>query len=224
MNNPSSLAYQSGMCASVIGTDVVKAETLRDCLEVDNTHELLGRLITEAPRQPEDDFEDEGIGVPNSMLQRSTDSFERDETGAVYYFTVNDDGIPNGKTTDPEDPNIQRSGKENKPVRVGIATGIKMSSTFMNKEGDRFMVAQKSGRTKGGVGSNLEPAGVYGKQLQDCIGAKGKASLHQESVDHKLANILSETQENTLAFHWKKAEDNYPLHYFIRELNESSLN
>ena len=47
--------------------------------EVDNTDELLGRLITEAPRQPEDDFEDEGIGVPNSMLQRSTDSFERDE-------------------------------------------------------------------------------------------------------------------------------------------------
>ena len=224
MNNPSSLAYQSGMCASVIGTDVVNAETLRACLEVDNTDELLGRLITEAPRPAEDDFQDEGIGVPNSMLQRSTDSFERDENGAVYYFTVNDDGTPNGKTTNPEDPNIQRSGKENKPVRVGIATGIKMSSTFMNKEGDRFMVAQKSGRTKGGVGSNLETAGVYGKQLQDCIAAKGKASLHQESVGYKLANILSETQENTLAHHWKIAEDNYPIHYFIRDLNKGSLN
>ena len=114
INDPSSLAYQSGMCASVIGTDVVNAETLRDCLEVDNTDELLGRLITEAPRPAEDDFEDEGIGVPNSMLQRSTDSCERGENGAVYYFTVNDDGTPNGKTTDPEDPNIQKSGKENK--------------------------------------------------------------------------------------------------------------
>ena len=41
-------------------------------------------------------------------------------------------------------------------------------------------------------------------------------------VLNNLGNILSETQENTLAFHWKKAEDNYPLHYFIRELNESS--
>lgn len=224
INDPSSLAYQSGMCASVIGTDVVNAETLTDCLEVDNTDELLGRLITEAPRQSEDDFEDEGIGVPNSMLQRSTDSFERDENGAVYYFTVNDDGTPSGKTTDPEDPNIQRSGKEKKPVRVGVATGIKMSSTFMNKEGDRFMVAQKSGRTKGGVGSNLETAGVYGKQLQDCIGAKGKSSLHKESVEHKLANILFEEKQNTLAFHWKKAEDDYPLHYFLRELNEGSLN
>ena len=218
------MAYQSGMCASVIGKDVVNADTLRECLETDNTDELLSRLITEAPRPAEDDFEDEGIGVPNSMLQRSTDSFERDENGAVYYFTVNDDGTPSGKTTDPEDPNIQRAGKENKPVRVGVATGIKMSSTFMNKEGDRFMVAQKSGRTKGGVGSNLETAGVYGKGLQDCIGVKGKASLHKESVEHKLANILFEEKQNTLAFHWKKAEDDYPIHYFIRELNESSLN
>jgi hypothetical protein len=212
------------MCASVIGTDVVNAETLRDCLEVDNTDELLGRLITEAPRPAEEDFEDEGIGVPNSMLQRSNDSFERDDKGSVYYFTTDEEGNVNGKTTDPEDPNIQSSGKEKKPVRVGVATGLKMSSTFMNKEGDRFMVAQKSGRAKGGVGSNLETAGVYGKQLQDCIGAKGKASLHKESVEHKLANILSETQENTLAFHWKKAEDDYPLHYFLRDLNEGSLN
>jgi len=224
INDPSSLAYQSGMCASVIGTDVVNRDTLRDCLEVDNTDELLGRLITEAPRPPEEDFEDEGIGVPNSMLQRSNDSFERDDKGAVYYFTVDEEGNVNGKTTDSEDSNIQRSGKEKSPVRVGIATGLKMSSTFMNKEGDRFMVAQKSGRAKGGVGSNLETAGVYGKQLQDCIGAKGKSSIHEEFIDHKLSPILAETQENTLAHHWKIAEDNYPLALFIKELNESSLN
>ena len=47
--------------------------------------------------------------------------------------------------------------------------------------------------------------------------------MKEESVYHKLYNILSEVQENTLAYHWKKAEDDYPLHYFIRELNESSL-
>ena len=39
-----------------------------------------------------------------------------------------------------------------------------------------------------------------------------------------LGNILSETKQNTLGHHWKKAEDNYPVHYFIRELNEESLN
>jgi hypothetical protein len=43
-------------------------------------------------------------------------------------------------------------------------------------------------------------------------------------VGYKLVNILSETQENTLAHHWKIAEDNYPIHYFIRELNKDSLN
>ena len=243
MNDPSSLAYQSGMCASVIGTDVVNRDTLRDCLRVDNTDELLGRLITEAPRPAEEDFEDERIGVPNSMLQRSNDSFERDDKGAVYYFTVDDKGNVNGKTTDSEDSNIQRSGKEKNPVKVGNATGLKMSSTFMDKAGNRFMVAQKSGRAKGGVGSNLETAGVYGKQLQDCIGAKGKSSIHEEFIDHKISNILSEIQENpqnesiryfgdildelkqnTLGYHWKKAEDDYPLSYFIRELNEGSLN
>ena len=45
----------------------------------------------------------------------------------------------------------------------------------------------------------------------------------QESIRH-LGNILSETKQNTLGHHWKKAEDNYPVHYFIRELNEESLN
>ena len=44
-----------------------------------------------------------------------------------------------------------------------------------------------------------------------------------ESIKH-LGNIISETKQNTLGHHWKKAEDNYPVHYFIRELNEESLN
>jgi hypothetical protein len=43
-------------------------------------------------------------------------------------------------------------------------------------------------------------------------------------VLNNLGNILSETQENTLVHHWKIAEDNYPIHYFIRELNKGSLN
>ena len=44
-----------------------------------------------------------------------------------------------------------------------------------------------------------------------------------EAIKH-LGNIISETKQNTLGHHWKKAEDNYPVHYFIRELNEESLN
>ena len=39
-----------------------------------------------------------------------------------------------------------------------------------------------------------------------------------------LGNIISEDNKNSLLFHWKKAEDNYPLALFIKELNEGSLN
>ena len=52
---------------------------------------------------------------------------------------------------------------------------------------------------------------------------KAQAAL-QEIFNALLGNIISETQENTLFHHWKKAEDNYPLPLFIRELNEGSLN
>ena len=52
---------------------------------------------------------------------------------------------------------------------------------------------------------------------------KAQAAL-QEIFNALLSNIISETQENTLFHHWKMAEDNYPIHYFIRELNKDSLN
>ena len=86
------------------------------------------------------------------------------------------------------------------------------------------MVAQKSGRAKGGIGSNMETAGTYGKQLQDCIGAKGKSSIHEEFIDRKLSTIISETKRNTLGYHLTKAEENYSVDQFIREINEGSLN
>ena len=60
--------------------------------------------------------------------------------------------------------------------------------------------------------------------MRDGIEKYGKEPMKEESVEHKLGDIISEVQENTLAFHWKKAEDDYPLHYFLRDLNEGSLN
>ena len=39
-----------------------------------------------------------------------------------------------------------------------------------------------------------------------------------------LGNIISEIKQNTLGHHWVNAEDDYPVHYFIREINEGSLN
>ena len=37
-------------------------------------------------------------------------------------------------------------------------------------------------------------------------------------------SFLSEEKINTLAHHWKIAEDDYPVDLFIKELNEESLN
>jgi len=53
---------------------------------------------------------------------------------------------------------------------------------------------------------------------------KGSQSALQDGYVPLMNNIIIETQENTLAQHWKIAEDNYPIHYFIRELNKDSLN
>ena len=47
------------------------------------------------------------------------------------------------------------------------------------------------------------------------------SGVYEHSIN--LGNILAEDKQNTLAFHWKKAEDDYPLHYFLRDLNEGSL-
>ena len=59
--------------------------------------------------------------------------------------------------------------------------------------------------------------------------AQLKATIKQQKSSKKettkvFGNILDELKQNTLGHHWKKAEDNYPVHYFIRELNEESLN
>ena len=37
-------------------------------------------------------------------------------------------------------------------------------------------------------------------------------------------SILDELKQNTLGYHWMKAEEDYPVHHFIREINEGSLN
>jgi hypothetical protein len=52
---------------------------------------------------------------------------------------------------------------------------------------------------------------------------KAQAAL-QEIFNALLGHILAETKQNTLGHHWMKAEEDYPVHYFIREINEGSLN
>jgi hypothetical protein len=94
----------------------------------------------------------------------------------------------------------------------------------LNAHGEDCNFASQSARPKEGAGSVLQTAYTYGDCMKEGIEKYGKESAQEESVKYKLSDIISETQENTLAHHWKIAEDNYPIHYFIRELNKGSLN
>jgi hypothetical protein len=241
LNDHTDLAYQSGMCATVIGNDIIDKKTLRGCLGVDNTDDLLGKLITESPTPPKDDYIDDATGLPNSMLQRSTKSFERNEDGQIYYWIVDENKNKKGKIANitkkkekelaEEGLFVQKTGKgkNEKPVSVGVSTGEKISYTFMMDEDERFTISLRTGRSKAGPGQDLETTYTLGKSMQDCIKEKGQSELQEGKIKkgkifYGLSNILSETQENTLAHHWKIAEDNYPLALFIKELNEGSLN
>ena len=124
MNDPSDLAYQSGMCATVIGKDRVNREVLREIFGVDNAKDLIGKVKVGMAAVPKGDWVDPDIGeppgIPNALLQRSTSSFEKDGDGNTFYFTVGENGKVNGKTTDPvNDLSIQKTGK-GKPVPVGM--------------------------------------------------------------------------------------------------------
>jgi len=237
LNDPTDLAYQSGMCATVIGNDIIDKKTLRECLGVDNTDDLLGKLITESPTPPKDDYTDEATGLPNSMLQRSTKSFERNEDGQIYYWIVDENKNKKGKIaniTKKKEKELEEAGlfvqktgkgKDEKPVPVGVPTGEKISYTFMMDDDERFILSLRTGRSKAGPGQDLETTYTLGKSMQDCIKEKGKSELQEgkkESIRF-LGNILSEMKQNSLRHHWAKAEEDYPVHYFIREINEGSL-
>ena len=53
---------------------------------------------------------------------------------------------------------------------------------------------------------------------------KGSQTALQDGYVPLMNNVIVEIEKNTLSYQWKMAEDNYPIHYFIRELNKDSLN
>ena len=75
---------------------------------------------------------------------------------SVQYFTVGENGKINGKaTSDPEDENIQKTGtgKNKKPVKVGVVTGQKSLFYAVNAHGEDCNFASQSARPKEGPGS-----------------------------------------------------------------------
>ena len=229
VDDPSSLAYQSGMCATVIGGNVVNREVLRSIFGIESAEELIGKVKVGAAGAPEGDWADEdGVagpaGVPNSLLQRSRDTFVKVD-GQVQYFTVNEDGKVTGTTSNPEDENIQTTGKgkNKKPVKVGVVTGQKSLFYAVDAHGEDCNFASQSARPKEGAGSVLQTAYTFGNCMKEGIEKYGKEKLENESIKY-FGDILNELKQNTLGYHWAKAEEDYPVHYFIREINEGSLN
>jgi len=88
-------------------------------------------------------------------------------------------------------------------------------------------VAKLDARSDGkGYGNTFKFELKVHKAFKDALingnkGAYPDSGVYEHSIN--LGNILAEGKQNTLAFHWKKAEDDYPLHYFLRDLNEGSL-
>lgn len=198
MNKPSSLAYQSGMCATVIGGDVVDREVLRSIFGVDDVEELIGKVKVGAAAAPEGDWaDDDGVagpaGVPNSLLQRSRDTFVKVD-GKVQYFTVDENGKINGTTSDPEDKNIQTSGtgKNKKPVKVGVVTGQKSLFYGVNAHGEDCNFAAQAARGKEGAGSIPQTAYVYGPCMKEGIEKYGKESKQEESISYRHIKTLLE--------------------------------
>lgn len=89
-------------------------------------------------------------------------------------------------------------------------------------------VAKLDARSDGkGYGNTFKFELKVHKAFKDAL-INGNRAAYPESGVYEylinLGNIISETQENTLAHHWKIAEDDYPVDLFIKELNERSLN
>lgn len=94
--------------------------------------------------------------------------------------------------------------------------------------GKSIPVAQLEARSDGkGYGNSFKFTLKVHRQFQDALKEGNKAAYPQSGVYEvsiKLGDILSEEKINTLAYHWKIAEDDYPVDLFIKELNERSLN
>jgi len=101
-------------------------------------------------------------------------------------------------------------------------TGRKASVYAVTKDGNKIPIAEKSLRSKSGQLGRLQSTYTWSKEMQDCF--KGKDKKTNESLSRLLGDILTEEKINTLAHHWKIAEDDYPVDLFIKELNERSLN
>ena len=99
----------------------------------------------------------------------------------------------------------------------------------INVEGEEVIIGFQSVRPKDGKGTRHQDTIEWAKDFQSRLQLASARQAKQESEERPnesirfLGNIVSETKRNSLHYHWVKAEDYYPAHYFIREINEGSL-
>ena len=218
LDEPSRGVYVQGITETVAGADGVTKENLRRCLGVENSEELVGKIKVGPPVTPEgSEIIDKELGVAEANLTRDPSSPEVDEEGNVLYWIYNEEGKKIGKT-----PDKTKVGGTGKAMPVGTVTAQKAVVYYEDESGKRFEIASMSVRAKGGPQAPLGTGYAWSPDMEKCLGKKDDET--NESFNALLGNILSEDKENSLLYHWKKAEDNYPLPLFIRELNEGSLN
>ena len=154
--------------------------------------------------------------MPEAFLTRDIKAPEVDEEGSELYWKYDDEGRRIGKTTDKNDV-----GGTGKAVPVGTVTAQKSVVYYEDKDGKRFEIAGSSSRAKGGPQSPLGTGYAWSPDMQQCLGEEDDKTNEDINL---LGSILAEEKTNTLSYHWKIAEDDYPVDLFIKELNERSLN
>jgi len=99
----------------------------------------------------------------------------------------------------------------------------------INVAGEEVIIGVQTTRPKDGVGTKAQDTIEWAKDFQTRLQLASARQAQQESEERPnesirfLGNILSEMKQNSLRHHWAKAEEDYPAHYFIREINEGSL-
>ncbi len=200
--------FSSASVHIVAGKHRTSPEAMRECLGgVDNTDDLVRNTKT---RPVEKSGPQLKSGLYESELSRSTKEKVTNDTGRYLYIV---DGEYKWALPDSNAAALASDGP------LGPITGRKVFAYILDAEGKEIPVGEMSMRTKGGT--TLQTTYTFSNDLKKCL--ESKSAPANESFNALLGSILAEDKQNSLAHHWKIAEDDYPLHYFIRELNESSL-
>lgn len=207
--------FSSGSVHIVAGKHRTSPEAMRGCLgDVDNIEELVRNTKTRPPEKSGPQLPGRGSmgGLYESELSRSTKEKVTNDEGQNLYV-VNDEYQWSSKP-----PKKSKDTKVKGPL--GPITGRKVFAYTLDAEGKEIPVGEMSMRTKGGT--TLQTTYTFAKDLKECL--ENKTGSTNESLNALLGSILAEEKINTLAHHWKIAEDDYPVDLFIKELNERSLN